>query len=78
MSRVGCAGWCDDCYGRHTQERRLAILRLCSHMTTEELRLAWGHFWPATLAGKKLLHRDRKALKQAQNDTVRFSVDRHI
>ena len=76
MSRVGCAGWCDDCYGRHTQERRLAILRLCSHMTTEELRLAWGHFWPATLAGKKLLHRDRKALKQARKDVVRFSVDR--
>ena len=78
MSRVGCAGWCDDCYGRHTQARRLAILRLCLHLTTEELRLAWAHFWPATPAGKKLLHRDRKALKQTQNDTVSFSIDRRI
>ena len=72
----GSPQWCDDCYGRHTRERRLAILRLCLHLTTEELRLAWSHFWPQTEAGKKLLHRDRKALKQARNDAVRFSVDR--
>jgi hypothetical protein len=75
---VGCAGWCDDCYGRHTQARRLAILRLCLHLTTEELRLAWAHFWPQTEAGDKLLYRDRKALKQARNDAASFSVDRPI
>ena len=66
MSLASPGQWCDDCYGRHTRERRLAILRLCSHMTTEELRLAWAHFWPQTPAGKKLLHRDRKALREGK------------
>jgi hypothetical protein len=65
-SRPGSPQWCDDCYGRHTQERRLAILRRCLHMTTEELRLAWSHFWPATTAGKRQLRRDRAALREGK------------
>ena len=74
----GSPSWCDDCYGRHTQARRLAILRLCENLTFEELRQAYSHFWPRTEAGDRQLARDRKALKQARNDAASFSVDRRI
>lgn len=60
----GCVGWCDDCYGRHTQERRLAILRRCQGMLASEIHAAWSHFWPLTPAGEKQLARDRKALRE--------------
>ncbi len=74
----GCVGWCDDCYGRHTQARRLAVLARCDGMLASEIHAAWGHFWPATDAGERQLSRDRKALRERRNDTVRFSVDRRI
>lgn len=72
----GSVGWCDDCYGRHTQTRRLAVLARCDGLTLEEIHLAWSHFWPATESGRKQLQRDRTALKQARTEAVRFSVDR--
>ena len=68
----GCVGWCDDCYGRHTQERRLAVLARCEGMLASEIHAAWSHFWPLTTAGERQLSRDRKALRERQNDTVRF------
>jgi hypothetical protein len=35
-------------------------------MTTEELRLAWDHFWPRSEAGKRQLRRDRAALREGK------------
>lgn len=64
LASPGSKQWCDDCYGRHTRERRLAILRLCGNLTFEELRQAYSHFWPRTDAGDRLLARDRKALRE--------------
>lgn len=61
----GCLGWCDDCYGRHTQARRLAVLARCDALTLEEIHAAWAHFWPPTDSGRKQLRRDRKALREA-------------
>ena len=72
----GCVGWCDDCYGRHTQARRLAVLARCDGMIAWEIHAAWSHFWPLTAAGERQLVRDRKALKEARIDAVRFSVAR--
>jgi hypothetical protein len=73
----GCVGWCDDCYGRHTQARRLAVLARCDGMLSSEIHAAWSHFWPLTDTGERQLTRDRKALRERRNDTMRFSVDRH-
>jgi len=72
----GCVGWCDDCYGRHTQARRLAVLARCDGMVAFEIHAAWSHFWPPTESGGRQLSRDRKALKTRRSDTVRFFVDR--
>ena len=66
LASPGSKQWCDDCYGRHTRERRLAILRLCGNLTFEELRQAYSHFWPRTEAGDRLLSRDRKALREGK------------
>ena len=74
----GCVGWCDDCYGRHTQAQRLAVLRRCEGMSRSEVQSAWSHYWPDDESGRRQYRRDRKALKMRRSDTVRFSVDRPI
>lgn len=74
----GCLGWCDDCYGRHTQAQRLAVLARCDGLTREEVQIAWSHYWPETDAGRRQLSRDRNALKTSRTKVVRFSVDRRI
>lgn len=68
MSVVGPGSpyWCDDCYGRHTQERRLAILRRCAHMTREEIQAEWSHFWPLDDSGRRQYRRDRAALREGK------------
>jgi hypothetical protein len=72
----GSPQWCDDCYGRHTQARRLAVLARCEGMVAFEIHAAWSHFWPETESGGRQLSRDRRALKLRRSDAVRFSVDR--
>ncbi len=74
----GSPSWCDDCYGRHTQARRLAVLARCEGMAAFEIHAAWAHFWPITDAGERQLSRDRKTLKTQRSDTVRFFVDQRI
>ena len=65
-AQPGSPSWCDDCYGRHTRERRLAVLRRCTGMLASEIHAAWSHFWPRTPAGEKQLARDRKALREGK------------
>jgi hypothetical protein len=77
-ARPGSPQWCDDCYGRHTQARRLAVLARCEGMLASEIHAAWAHFWPLTDAGERQLSRDRKALRERRKDAVCFSVDRRI
>ena len=72
----GSPQWCDDCYGRHTQAQRLAVLARCDGLTREEVQAAWSHYWPETDAGRRQLSRDQNALKKARNEAVRFSVAR--
>ena len=72
----GSPQWCDDCYGRHTQARRLAVLARCESMSRSEVQSAWSHYWPDDESGQRQYRRDRKALRDSQNDAVRFSVDR--
>ncbi len=74
----GSPSWCDDCYARHTQARRLAVLARCEGMLAAEIHAAWSHFWPANDAGERQLSRDRKALRERRNSAVSFSVDRRI
>ncbi len=75
-AQTGSPSWCDDCYGRHTQARRLAVLARCDGMLASEIHAAWAHFWPNTEAGTRQLSRDRKALREQKNDAVPFPVDR--
>jgi hypothetical protein len=77
-AKPGSPSWCDDCYGRHTQARRLAVLARCEGMLASEIHAAWAHFWPPTETGARQLSRDRKALRDQKRDAMSFYVDRPI
>ena len=72
----GSPQWCDDCYGRHTQAQRLAVLARCDGLTREEVQAAWSHYWPDDESGRRQYRRDRNALKTSRSDAVLFSVAR--
>ena len=56
-------GICLECGRSHDAANRARLLRPMVDMDADEIRDAWPCFYPATVAGKQMLSRDRAALR---------------
>jgi len=56
-------GICLECGRSHDAASRQRLLRPMLDMDPDEIRDAWPCFYPATVAGKQMLSRDRAALR---------------